>query len=123
MRMQGGIRIDNIIGIEIRGGGIIEIDNKSGYHKVHCGFHRITNELLHALVVDYSFHQLQINDIRYSIHDIILRRKAIRRIIHNAEVMHKVIDREFNCPLLSRGKSYAWNKEVYDFTLNKFILK
>ena len=115
MRMKGNIRINPVfMGI---GHGII-INNQ---HIRGSELRRITNELLHAIVVDYSFFVHSQNDIIYSIHEIDSRRKATRRMIHNAEVMHKVIDREFNCPLLSRGKPYAWNEEVYDFSLQKFI--
>ena len=115
MRMQGKIRINPItIGI----GNGITIGN---LQVRGSETRRITNELLHAIVTDYSFYVHAQTEKIYSIHDIISRRKATRRMIHNAEVMHKVIDSQYNCPLLSRGKSYPWNKEVYDFSLQKFI--
>ena len=115
MRMQGGIRI-NPITIGIGNGVTIGNLQVKGSEA-----RRITNELLHAIVVDYSFHVHSQTEEIYSIHDIIDRRKATRRMIHNAEAMHKVIDSQFSCPLLLRGKPYAWNQEVYNFNLNKFI--
>ena len=115
MRMKGNIRINPItIGI----GNGITIGN---LQVRGSETRRITNELLHAIVIDYAFYVHGQTDRIYSIHDITNLRKATRRMIHNADVMHKVIDREFNCPLLLRGKPYAWNKEVYDFSLQKFI--
>ena len=115
MRMQGKIRINPVV-ISIGNGITI------GNLQVRGGeSRRITNELLHAIVIDYAFFIHAQNNKIYNIHDIINKRKATRRMIHNADMMHKVIDSQFNCPLLSRGKPYAWNKEVYDFSLQKFI--
>ena len=115
MRMKGNIRINPVfIGI----GHGITINNQ---HVRGSESRRITSELLHAIIIDYAFYVHSQTDKIYSIHDIINRRKATRRMIHNAEVMHKVIDSQFNCPLLSRGKPYAWNKEVYNFETQKFI--
>lgn len=115
MRMKGNVRINPItIGI----GNGISINNQ---HLKGSESMRITNELLHAVIIDYSFHVHLQNDKIYSIHDITSRRKATRRMIHNAEVMHKVIDSQFKCPLLSRGKPYGWSQEVYNFQTQKFI--
>ena len=121
MRMKGNIRINPVfIGI----GHGITINNQ---HVRGSESRRITSELLHAIIIDYAFYVHSQTDKIYSIHDIINRRKATRRMIHNAEVMHKVIDKVTTsrsgniCPLLLRGKPYAWNQEVYDFETQKFI--
>lgn len=115
MRMKGKIRINSVvIGI----GNGISINN---LHIRGSESRRITNELLHAIIIDYAFFVHSQTEKIYSIHDIINRRKATRRMMHNADIMHKVIDSQFNCPLLSRGKPYAWNHEVYNFETQKFI--
>lgn len=118
MRIKGNIRIDTSVIIGI-GYGITIHDT----HIRDSNGIKITNEMIHAIVIDYAFYQLsRLNNI-YSVYALVARRKATRRIMHNADKMHKIIDRDYNCPLLSRGKPYAWNQEVYDFETEKFIEK
>lgn len=116
MRIKGNVRIDKTMPIMVDNNITI-----NGIHIISSNTIKVTNELLHALVVDYAFHRLSRLDNIYSKYALISRRKTTRRIIHDADTMHKIIDSNYTCPLLSRGKPYSWNQEVYNFETNKFI--
>lgn len=117
MRIKGKIRIDTpTVRVDINNGVFIK-----DYILLGSRDKKITNELLHAITVDYAFWRLAQIDQIYTVHDIVARRKATRRIIHDVDTMHNIIDQQYNCPLLLRGKPYAWNEEVYNFNQQKFI--
>lgn len=119
MRIKGITRIDKTVCIGISDNNIVINDRRIIISKSV----KVSTELLHALTVDYAFHRLHEIDNRYSIYAIHQRRKATRRIMHDADTTHKIIDANYTCPLLLRGKPYAWNREIYDFKTEKFIEK
>lgn len=113
MRLLGGVRTDTSLvtgtdrGLTIAGNYLVGSDSM-----------QITGELAHAIAIDYAFFLCKKLDQQYSVHAVINRRKAIRRIIHIAGNMHKIIDQQYG----RSTRQIFWRQPVYDFTAQKFVI-